>query len=105
MNLQSFVPWCVPVLLGVGATAAGQSTNGAGWTMTRLDLDVRVLPAEERMEVEGTVRLRLDEYERSPGPTLYLNVKRTDAGEPVMRFTDVACAGAEVDVRSKPLNY
>ncbi|MCP3918824.1 MAG: M1 family metallopeptidase [bacterium] len=104
MNLQSLIPSCTVLLLGSSATAAGQSASGAGWMMTRLDLDVRVLPAEERMELEGTVHLRLDAYERSSGPALYLGVLRTNAGDPVMRFTEVACAGAQVDVRPKHVN-
>lgn len=103
MTLQRLVSSCALSALGLVGPAMSQSTDGSGWTMTRLDLDVRVVPDEERMELDGTVSLRLDEHERSDGPTLYLNVRFTDQGDPVMRFTDVTCAHADVDV-SQPVN-
>jgi hypothetical protein len=46
--------------------------RGAGWTMTRLDLDVRLERDKPSLFVHGTMTLRLD-LETSPGPTLWLN--------------------------------
>ncbi len=97
-SLLLFVASSTPALLGVGATSAGQSTNGAGWTVTRIDLDVYVRPDEQRLQCDGAVHLRLDHLEHSNGPTLYLNFKLTDAGDPALGFTDVECDGAEVDI-------
>jgi len=95
MNLESLVFYAL-VSCGLGGPAIGQSA-GAGWTVTRIDLDVHVQPDEQRLEYEGRVHLRLDHTERSSGPTLYLNVRRNVEGDPVLRFTEVECDGAEAD--------
>jgi len=67
-------------------TATPQS--GTGWTMTRLDLQVRVENVEPALVVEGTATLRLDQ-ETSPGPTLWVN-----SAAPGMQWRSVV--GAEV---------
>ncbi len=95
MNLKRLVSYAV-ISCGLSALTIGQSM-GAGWTVTRIDLDVYVQPDEQRLEYDGTVHLRLDHTEHSSGPTLYLNVRRTSAGGPVLSFTEVECDGAEVD--------
>ena len=96
MNLRSVV-LCALVGGGLGAPCAGQSP-GAGWTVTRIDVDVHVGLDERRLEYEGVVRARLDHLEHSSGPTLHLNVRRTGAGDPALRFTGVECDGAEVEL-------
>ena len=95
MNLKRLVSYAV-VFCGLSALTIGQAM-GAGWTVTRIDVDVYVQPDEQRLEYDGTVHLRLDHAEHSSGPTLYLNVRRTSAGGPVLSFTEVECDGAEVD--------
>jgi hypothetical protein len=49
-----------------------QDDSGTGWTMTNLDLEVILLPAEERFEMVGTMGLRNDGA-ASLGPTIALN--------------------------------
>ena len=56
---------------GFAVEAAGPG-SGEGWTMTRLDLDVRVESEELSMVISGIMTLRLD-AEESLGPTLWLN--------------------------------
>lgn len=69
--------------------------SGTGWTTTNLDLEVVVLPEDHRLEVAGTMRLRLDR-DASFGPTIAVNADR-----PVMRFERVdAPLGVEVVLES-----
>lgn len=53
-----------------GAQDAAQV--GTGWTYANLDLDVTILPDENKIDVTGEARLRL-EQESSFGPTLVIN--------------------------------
>ncbi len=48
--------------------------EGTGWSLTRLDLELRVDPERARLEVTGRVRLRL-EADSSSGPALALNAR------------------------------
>jgi Peptidase family M1 domain len=74
----------------LAAKPAAADTFGMGWTLTRLDLDITLLPKEGRMRVAGTAWVRL-EIESSMGPTLAMNAMKK-----VMRFLSVdAPTGAE----------
>ncbi len=77
--------------LVTAAQEAAPDDSGAGWRLVALDLVVTVLPEEERLGLEGTLRLRLDGFAASRGPTLGVN-----QGAGVMRFLEVFAAGAEV---------
>ncbi len=93
-----------PVLLAAVCALlapASQSRDGYGWSMTRLDLDVQVLPDEKRFELDGTMRVRLDARSSSRGPDLLVNMHVNGDRDPVMRFTDVACEGADARVLSE----
>ena len=94
-----------PLLLALGLAAGvpqdGSSqpdASGLGWAGTRLDLDVRVLPAEGRLELSGTILLTLDK-ESSTGPSLAIS------GEVGGRFLSVeGPEGAQVELnRPHPL--
>jgi len=78
---------CVPLvfaLLALGAVAhAIDSYQGTGWTMTRLDLEVRIEKAESSLVIQGMMTLRLDQ-ETSRGPTLWLNIR-----EAAMKWVDL----------------
>ena len=58
----------------------------SGWTMTRLDLDLTVVPGSRTFRGTGSATLRLD-GESSPGPVLGMNTRA-----PVLRFTAVTPA-------------
>ena len=60
--------------LAPAASAQDLARMGLGWSFTNLDLDVTVLPDQEKITVRGTARLRLD-IESSFGPTLVINGK------------------------------
>lgn len=60
--------------------------------MVALDLDVSVLPDQQRLRVEGRVRLRLD-ADSSRGPALVMNARA-----PAMRYVSVQAAGASVSL-------
>ncbi|MCZ6597686.1 MAG: M1 family aminopeptidase [Planctomycetota bacterium] len=67
--------------------------SGLGWTATRLDLHVSVLPAQRRLEIHGTIALKL-ELERSTGPALVIN-----GDEPGARFLRIeAPPGARIEL-------
>jgi hypothetical protein len=88
--LQSFILFLtILTLTSERAVAQDAVTSGAGWTSTRVDLDVTISPKEGRILVAGTMILRLDAAS-SAGPTLRLN-----SGKELMRFVKVtAPAGA-----------
>ena len=50
--------------------------SGVGWTMTNLDLEVRIENDDPSMTVEGTMTVRLD-IDRSSGPSFALNLSST----------------------------
>ncbi len=96
------VLWTLVPCLGRAAAFAPADPNpdGSGWSMVWLDLDVWVLPEEERMELEGAVQLRLDQHDSSWGPNLLLNIDLTDSGDPVMAFEEVECPSSKVEIES-----
>ena len=55
-----------------GKASTDPETNGEGWTMTRLDLDVSIDRDEKAMQVSGSFSLRLDSP-KSWGPTIGVN--------------------------------
>ena len=55
------------LLAGGCAAALAGSRDGTGWTVTRLDLEVRVSDDEPSIELGGRLTARLDEG-RSLGP-------------------------------------
>jgi hypothetical protein len=64
-------------LLALSGVAHGlDSFEGTGWTMTRLDLEVKIEKAEPSLVVQGMMTLRLDQ-EISEGPTLWLNMRES----------------------------
>jgi hypothetical protein len=76
---------------GAVPSCAAAKPSGGGWTMLRLDLDVTILPVEQKIRAEGTMTLRLD-ADSSTGPTLAMNTRSS-----VMRFTRLGDTGDEVD--------
>ncbi len=68
-----------------------QSSDGFGWSMQRLDLEVHVLPDEKRLEVEGTLEARLEARSSSRGSNLLVNMLLNGDGDPVLRFREVTC--------------
>ncbi len=65
------------LLLSVGAPLVAEASDesdatGIGWTYVNLDLDVTVLPRQQKIEVEGRAVLRLDSG-ASLGPSIGLN--------------------------------
>lgn len=73
---------------------------GVGWSMQRLDLDVRLTDDPPAMTVSGAAVLRL-ELEASRGPTLVVNTRK-----PAMRWVSVdAPAGAEVEINAELPGY
>jgi len=85
-------------LIFTGCSLASGSTpgpHGPGWTMTRLDLDVRVARDEPSMQVQGTLTLRQD-LEESLGPSLWVNGR-----EGAMRWVTLAAPpGAKVELNA-----
>jgi len=75
--------------------ARPQEPDGTGWKLARLDLVVHVLPAEQRLVVEGHARLVLG-IESSPGPTLAINSRAA-----LMTFEEVRSPGLEVDLEAR----
>jgi hypothetical protein len=68
-----------------------------GWTMTRLDMIVRIERDDPSMVVKGTMTLRLD-LDRSSGPTLGINGRQA-----AMRWTSLVGpddAHVELNVQS-----
>jgi hypothetical protein len=64
-------------LLALSGVAHGLDPfEGTGWTMTRLDLEVRIEKAEPSLVIQGMMNLRLDQ-ETSKGPTLWLNMRES----------------------------
>lgn len=93
------LPLALAVLGHQGASAgsgAAPDDSGAGWRLVELDLVVTVVPEEERFGLEGTARLRLEDFAASRGPTLGVN-----QGQSVMRFLEVRADGAEVRTNEK----
>ena len=98
----------VVVMARAGGTVAatGPSTDeiqdparqGLGWSIIQQDLDIRVLTTEERMELQGVLRLRLDALAESYGPTLYMNTRLNKADAPVMKYTRVESEHADVEI-------
>ena len=80
----------IVVLLAMSVPAdAVDPYQGTGWTMTHLELNVRIENAEPSLTLEGVMTLRLDQLS-SRGPTLWCN-KREAAMEWVeLRGDDVA---------------
>jgi len=68
--------------------------SGRGWSMVHLDLDVLPDPPNERMDLAGVMRLRLD-LDQSFGPSLGVNKSKT-----VMTFVEVESAGATVELNA-----
>jgi len=60
------------VLAGGDVFAGSPSEDGIGWTVTRLDLEVRVYNDEPSMTMGGTLQVRLD-HDRSFGPSFRIN--------------------------------
>lgn len=97
------IPWLAALLslspithLYAEPPAPQARQDGSGWTMVELDLDVWVLPGEQRMEMDGRLRLRLDAHESSTGPNLLLSIGLTKSGEIPLAFQEVLCEGAEI---------
>ena len=59
-----------------GAQEQSALESGVGWTMTNLDLQVRIENDDPSMTVEGTMTVRLD-IDRSSGPSFALNLSST----------------------------
>lgn len=53
------------------------ATSGVGWALVHLDLEITLLPEQEKMQVKGEARVRLD-LEESLGPKFAVN-SRTQA--------------------------
>ncbi len=64
--------------------------------MLRLDLEVTIVPAEQRLRAEGSMTLRLD-ADSSAGPSLAMNTRSS-----VMRFTRLGDPDADVDLNIAP---
>jgi hypothetical protein len=72
--------------------------DGAGWTMTRLDMTVRIESDEPSLEIGGTMTLRSDR-DFSPGPALWMNSVTSG-----MRWTSLdgaQIASSNLNVRSE----
>jgi len=83
-------PAFVALALGTASNARALEPavdSGLGWTMTSMDLDIRIQPKQETVSIEGKARLRLNQ-DVSMGPTIWLNAR-----DEVMRFTHVAALG------------
>lgn len=93
---------CLPLLVLVGGgmlpAHAKESPDpilgGVGWTMTRLDLDVTLAPAERQIRLTGTARLRLD-MEESYGPTVAVNTRRA-----VMRWVSLETPSGKAKIET-----
>lgn len=72
---------------GRAAAPPALADGAAGWTLTRLDLDITVDPSATRIEVGGVATLRLD-ADGASGIAFGLNTRK-----PVMRFIGVKCDG------------
>jgi hypothetical protein len=79
---------CAVLAAGCGVAVAA-SQDGTGWTVTRLDLEVRVSQEEPAMSVGGTLRARLDAG-RSFGPSFRVNAN--DSG---IRWLSLEAPGAK----------
>ena len=62
------------ILAGGCAPAGAELRDGTGWTVTRLDLEVRLGNEEPSMTIQGTLEARLDAG-RSSGPSFSLNAQ------------------------------
>lgn len=69
---------CVAPVPATGGTPAVE--RGTGWTITHMDLDVKIEKDDPSMIVAGTMRARLD-AESSDGPTFAINLSN-----PAMRW-------------------
>lgn len=87
---------CTALSMALGALCivqAAEGETGPAWTITRMDMDVVLLTAEEALRTSGTMSLRC-ETESSPGPRLALNTR-----DAVLEFVSVEGAGvAEVEL-------
>lgn len=93
-NLARAAVCCLPLFLGALPSADAWAadagvTAGQGWTATRLDMVVTPAPDKGTLLVEGTLHLRLEGGQGSPGPALALNTRG-----PVLRFLRVEAPGA-----------
>lgn len=89
------------VVLAAPAHAdADPASDGRGWTIRRLDVEVTIEPERERFTVKGEAELTLDALDASLGPTLYVNTRQTKDGTPAFTFTRVEAEGATTDIVS-----
>jgi hypothetical protein len=74
----AILQWVAIAALASAALASGcafagsPSTDGTGWAVTRLDLEVRVNNGEPSMTMGGTLQVRLD-ADPSFGPSFRIN--------------------------------
>ncbi len=86
----------IALAASLGAQRGAVAPQGAvvpqrGWKIVRADLEVIIEAAAAKMVVVGTLRLKLEGAESSPGPTIGLNARRK-----LMRFVEAEVAGGEV---------